>query len=350
MRIQNRYNHRNILMNKKDTKTKSLKILGIPVWQSTKSADKQYRRLFGIPYWSSKTKNGKKKKYCLGIRYSNKKQGFSPLEQGFFSSISRQSLDTLNYIKTQNSSFTDNFHQAIEEAKLHNATFSKYKSIHAGQDIVLTATGPTINFYTPLPNAVHIGVNKAMMLKQIRLDYLFMQDYFAITDYIEQAANIDCKKFYGIIPPPAAPTLIIPESIAQRHKAERYYVEVMIGRTLDGLLPHDISAHPFKDWGSVILPAAQFALYTNPRRIYLAGCDTSNSGYFDNSEPKFPLGVDSVIYGWNKVKEMAAFLYPETEIISINPVGLKGMFKDVYTKEYLSAHPEINPDEVEILE
>lgn len=38
------------------------------------------------------------------------------------------------------------------------------------------------------------------------------------------------------------------------------------------------------------------------------------------------------------------------KIIGVIPVGLKGVFKDVYTKEYLKDHPEINPDEVEILE
>ena len=42
--------------------------------------------------------------------------------------------------------------------------------------------------------------------------------------------------------------------------------------------------------------------------------------------------------------------YPDIEIISINPVGLKGMFKDVYTENYLNDHPEIDKNSAEIIE
>ena len=31
------------------------------------------------------------------------------------------------------------------------------------------------------------------------------------------------------------------------------------------------------------------------------------------------------------MKEFAGLHYPETEIISVNPVGLKGIFKEIYT-------------------
>lgn len=41
--------------------------------------------------------------------------------------------------------------------------------------------------------------------------------------------------------------------------------------------------------------------------------------------------------------------YPDMEIISVNPVGLKGLFRDVYTESYLNDHPEIDRKTVEIL-
>jgi hypothetical protein len=34
--------------------------------------------------------------------------------------------------------------------------------------------------------------------------------------------------------------------------------------------------------------------------------------------------------GWKDLKKFAQIYYPDTEIISINPVGLKGLFTDVY--------------------
>ena len=41
---------------------------------------------------------------------------------------------------------------------------------------------------------------------------------------------------------------------------------------------------------------------------------------------------------------------PELEIVSINPINLKNVFKDEYTKDFLDDHPEINPKDVDILD
>ena len=38
----------------------------------------------------------------------------------------------------------------------------------------------------------------------------------------------------------------------------------------------------------------------------------------------------SGIKNWKKLNFFANRYYPDTEIISINPVGLKGIFKDIY--------------------
>ncbi len=49
------------------------------------------------------------------------------------------------------------------------------------------------------------------------------------------------------------------------------------------------------------------------------------------------------------MKGFAKTYYPETEIISVNPVGLKGLFHDVYTESYLNEHSEIDRNDVELL-
>jgi len=56
------------------------------------------------------------------------------------------------------------------------------------------------------------------------------------------------------------------------------------------------------------------------------------------------------IEGYRKLKTYVARYYPDTEIISVNPVGLRGMFQDVYTKSFLNAFPEINRSECRILD
>ena len=72
----------------------------------------------------------------------------------------------------------------------------------------------------------------------------------------------------------------------------------------------------------------QFALFTNPKRIYIVGCDCS-SGYF-NEETKEIKPNKMLVKSWKELKKFVEIYYPETEIISVNPVGLKGLFKDLY--------------------
>ena len=109
---------------------------------------------------------------------------------------------------------------------------------------------------------------------------------------------------------------------------------------------YDISTNPLCCYWSIVFPAIQFALWTNAKRIYIVGCDCNQNGYFDNKIQQFPIlngnkldfNYQGVITGWKKLKEFKYMYYTETEIISVNPVGLKGLFKDVYTKNYLTEH------------
>ena len=109
-----------------------------------------------------------------------------------------------------------------------------------------------------------------------------------------------------------------------------------------------LSTDLIADWAGTVFSAMQFIFYTNPKRIFLIGCDCSNGHAFKTPEA-FDL-YNTQKQGWLKVKEFRDNYYPNTEIISVNPVGLKGVFRDVYTKEYLHKHPEINSDGLEILE
>ena len=92
------------------------------------------------------------------------------------------------------------------------------------------------------------------------------------------------------------------------------------------------------DFYSVVFPALHFALYTYPKKIYLVGCDVSDNGHFDTADDSINLSrlnINRMKYGYAKVKEFAEQYYPDTQIISLNPVGLKGLFTDQYTDEFL---------------
>ena len=234
-----------------------------------------------------------------------------------------------NYFKYRNER---NFLNIYTVAQTHYKSFNKYKNIYKDKDIVLFATGPSLNNYKKIENAIQIGVNKSFLNKNLNLDYLFIQDYDAVNSYLKELDNEKFKniiKFFGILSfnYKRRKNIIIPESLVLKYNANKYY-----------LFPNppvkplyfspDIDTNWIQDCYSVIFSAMQFALFTNPKRIYLVGCDCS-SGYYDEKNPKIKPNKKLVRF-WGDIKKFAETYYPETEIISVNPVGLKGLFKDLY--------------------
>ncbi len=240
-----------------------------------------------------------------------------------------------NYIRTvhmQNMYIS----QSNVVAMTHKETFGKYKNKYISQEIAIIATGPSLNQYKPIENLINIGVNKAIFNDKISLDYYFSQDYWANNNYINHLIEYkNVTKFYGQVP--LKPfgckeinndNIIMPESLILKHGAYKYYT---YGKWLVTPLffNPDIDKTWLADGGSVIFSAMQFALFTNPKRIYLVGCDCS-SGHFDEKSDK-KIQINKTLYkSWKELKKFADIYYPETEIISVNPVGLKGLFKDMY--------------------
>lgn len=218
---------------------------------------------------------------------------------------------------------------------MHQKTFLPFKNKHCGEDIVIMASGPTLKYFKPLDNCVYIGVNKSFAAQKAPLDYLFIQDFSGATPgYIEKIKSLDCIKFYGLTSEDTFPERTIPEDIRLDAGACPYRADWENIPGFQTEFAYDLSVQSLGCGGTVVFPALQFALWTNPRRIYLVGADTSRSGYFDGNGKNF-LVPDRLLPLYRKFKDFARQYYPYTEIISINPVGLKGIFKDVYTQEFL---------------
>ncbi len=219
----------------------------------------------------------------------------------------------------------------LEAQKIHEDAFKKYKNCNYGKDVAIIAPGPSLNNYKPLENVLNIGLNRTVFRKDIHFKYFFMQDYIAVKDYINELSDERFKntdKFFGIIQDYTYEgKATVPESVALRLGAKRYCIFNNF-RDFDFNFHMDIASAPLATANSVAGSAMQFALYTNPKRIYLVGCDCSK-GYF-NEKDKKEEHVDFLYRAWFKIKKFADIWYPETEIISINPVGLKGLFTDIY--------------------
>ena len=201
-----------------------------------------------------------------------------------------------------------------------------------------------MRYYTQLTNTPHIGMNAAYKREDLKLNYYFMTDYRACKDFLDDLVNYDFVKFFGQYSVGKYRDFFqVPEDFLFINNGRRFF---QAAPSED--IPVNIEYYPLMGFYSIAFQAIQFALYTNPKRIYLVGCDCTNGGYFDGNEQATanpPLWVK----GYKKLNEFAQRFYPNTEIISINPVGLKGLFHDVYTESYLKDHPEIDPTTCEIL-
>ena len=236
-------------------------------------------------------------------------------------------------------------HEEIEQLKLkheivavNTAAFSEYKNAHTGKDVVIAAAGPSFSKYSPIENAIHIGVNRVCTNKKVTLDYYFLQDVGRQlpkhVPYEKDILCLTCKKFFGVFAHTPNGAIEPSESFCIKANAVRYFVSMSPSKHLYS----DIRFYPLMDFFSVVFPALHFALFTNPKRIYLAGCDVSYNGYFTGEKQKEPIEekrhiLTMMIIGYRRLKEFAQMWYPETEIISINPVNLKGLFRDMYTDE-----------------
>lgn len=292
--------------------------------------DKQRLRIFflGLPLLQTEEKNNLIKKSFLGIRYKTKQCPVKPAPYA-------------NDVRMLRAACYAN---AIAET--HKRTFPKYKDSLRGQDIMVVACGPTANFAPILPNIKHLAVNRSITIKKYHFDFCFMIDYPAVQEFISMTFDYGCVNFFGKYVYDRCSAYSIPDSIAELAHAERFYSEVPVATHAY----HDIEYFPLTDFGTVVHCALSFLFYTRPRRIYLVGCDTANTGYFEKNVFQKPININLLKSGYVKLKQIRDIYYPEIEIVSINPVGLKGMFSDMYTKSYLREHPEINQSSVRVLE
>ncbi len=259
------------------------------------------------------------------------KQNSFEIGQQISSCISQIENIRDTYITKQAAMFNRINQINLSTALLHQKTFSKFKNIHNGKDIVIVATGPSLIDKKIIDDAIYIGVNAAFKCKNILLDYLFMQDYSGMKDYIKLVEDYrpdKCIKFFGLTTEyDMIINRVIPENIAIKCKALRYRTDWSEVPFFEPKFAYDISSMPLGCFGSIVFPALQFALWTNPKRIFIMGCDCSNLGHFDGS--KTTVDLNSLKLPWRKFKQFKDIYYPETEIISVNPVGLKGLFKDI---------------------
>lgn len=244
----------------------------------------------------------------------------------------------------------------IPASVVHQQVFPKYKNILKGKKVVLIAGGPSVDFFEPFEGDeyVYAGINNAFLSPKWKLRYLFTGDRW-VSD-IEQSEKIQkeldeyegdgCIKFYAYRSGMQTPRLH-----RDMRNAENYYIApnhygLVYKKDLMNIkyaFPVDISVSPIKSYETTAISAMQILLWMHPDEILLVGCDCSsghskstyNEGNCDASD--LYSNFTEAKCNWELLKKFTDDFFPDIKITSINPVGLKGLFNDYYTDNYLRA-------------
>ena len=336
----------------KTNEKKAIRLVGSVIYERISSSNQGSLKIFFVPLYKKINQGGLCEVNYFGgiIKTVRNEQEIKYYFLGIKIFRKKRSIDAvINYNKiavlTQ---------RIITTAILHQKTFPAFKGCNRGKDVVLVAAGPTVNDYIPIKNAVHVGCNRAFKRTDIHFDYLFAIDKVGLLDYAEDFFAYKCPKFVG--DQNSGIHYQLPEEYSLRSQVYRYKTNV---GGLPCQLYLDIDSAPLANACSVTVQAMQFILYTQPKRVYLVGidCTSASRQYFTGVAYDVTLRGGNAaasdkknILFWGKIKTFAKTYYPNTEIISVNPVGLKGIFKDVYTQSYLKEHPEIDGNKHEIIQ
>lgn len=255
--------------------------------------------------------------------------------QRFMTNVTKE----LNYLKMVGA-------EQNEISAVNSAAFAKYRNAFRGKKLVIVASGPTANYYKPIPDAIHIGINFSWLKENIPLDFLFMVDRF-LNDKerelrLEQGFDkIKERIFIGWGVRVWESNRFPVDIFLKKDNISAFYIEYSnpMNKCTQKMY-QDICHHPLPIFQSTVFPAIMFALFTYPAELYLVGCDITQSGHFYDKTHTLGGLINGMKIGYARIKAFADLYYPETNIISINPVSLKGLFTDVYTDEYKAALAE----------
>lgn len=224
----------------------------------------------------------------------------------------------------------------------HNKSLSVFNNKYKGKSVILFATGPSLNKYKPIKelgeNIYKCGINGSLFYT-LDLDFYFfavkhlppqhVNEYFhlinKLPDKTIKIAGVyqDGEHYEKLVSPQEAAAF---GAIPVEHSVQTAFFE------------KDISTYCFYP-ASIIFKALQFLMYAGFERIYLVGADCSvekDKHHFYQEPAKWRTKQYKKVMTfkmpthWKTFKQFQEKEYPQVEIISVNPVGLKGMFKDLF--------------------
>ena len=330
---------------------KRIRVLGVTVYKKENKPDFVERKYLGGLIKSKKNER-QCKLYFLGIQIYKKDKKFDLYKlQRSIDAIEKRTAVLQDFENRVIRRLTQVNQRLISASVLHQKTFAKWKAAFRGKTVVLVGAGPTVNYFEPVEGAVYVGCNRAFMFDKVDFDILFSIDKAGIDRWYDEFFEYrkdKCIKFIG--DQNLGVNFQIPENKIPLENVYRYITYA--GIDFVSRFNLDIATSPLHNAASVSLQALQFILYTQPEKIYIVGIDCTGASktYFKTDGNEYnnaKRGEDAArldrnnVNFYKQIKQFAETYYPDTEIISVNPVGLKGIFKDVYTNSYLEQNPDL---------
>lgn len=229
---------------------------------------------------------------------------------------------------------------SIAASKYNQKAFGDLKCCNKGKAVVLCGAGPSLSKYVPIPNVLHIALNRALLREDIKFEWFIGDDWAGINFFQEKLLSYDCLKLLGHSVNDYDDQ--VPESFRVCSGARKYYTDLFLtGNGFDSRFAIDIDAMPIGNMPNIAIQAMQIVLFSHPKIIYLVGCDATVGHFTDaglsqkeiqkiNEDVKLCVASDRTMEKWKELKKFAQRVYPDIEIVSINPIGLKGLFRDEY--------------------
>ena len=235
-----------------------------------------------------------------------------------------------------------------QKLSLVNKKFEPYRNKYAGESCIFLASGPSLNNFDVdrfkrENNIKYVcGVNSVILYTQ-ELDFYFFGDRTIPTRqrnnlYLDKIHLLskDTLKFACVYRDGIPSDLQVSPEFAKEVNAITYDITRVKEK-----YPYssDISKYCMT-MGSIAFQSLQFLLFCGFNTIYLVGCDCGTSGshsYFDPGQKNKELlphnyrytlkrRMNDLIGMWKKFKKFSDKSYPNTNIVSVNPLGLKGLF------------------------
>ena len=187
--------------------------------------------------------------------------------------------------------------------------FASYKDKHKNEPAYLIGSGPTIHSFLAhqYPVGVYIGVNETFLLP-IHLNYIMTERQTpGLDDLPEEVTVLYCETV----------KMNRPNSFTYREQLAEF-------GPFQGTNKETIRR--FNGANSTMYHMFFFALFMGCNPIHLVGCDCTSGRFFDEEDAKYHV----LVRGWSYIKEYVKQNNPDVEIVNINPVNLKDMFRSIY--------------------